>query len=322
MRRAVIAIFAVVVAAILFLVLCTFVRRPYERVLLNRFGSVVDEPQQTRLAYNWYFKWPTDSVIRIDTRLEMYTSPLQEVVTAGSESISVRTYAAWKVVDAVKFYRTTGASDVKAKQIMGQKISGLVQSKLANHRLDEIFNMDESKVHTQEIESEVAKEVSYGSPDPTTPGGFTAGIQDQGLEIVQIGFSRMAFPPANALFVYQRMSAERNEEAQKYKSEGDSQAMALKQQGDTEATKIRSEAVKQSEEIRGQGDRQALEILAAVQQSPSARDFYQYWKSMEFVKTSLAKNTIFVLPTDTDWLKSLFVAPVNVGGGATTQPAK
>ena len=95
------------------------------------------------------------------------------------------------------------------------------------------------------------------------------------------------------------------------------------QQGDTEATKIRSEAVKQAERlIRGQGDRQALEILAAVQQSPSARDFYQYWKSMEFVKTSLAKNTVFVLPTDTDWLKSLFVAPLNVGNAAATQPVK
>ncbi len=320
MRRVVISIFAVVVVGILFLVLCTFVRRPYEKVLLNRFGSIVDEPQQTRLAYNWYFKWPTDGLTRIDTRLEMYTSPLQEVVTAGSESISVRTYAAWRVVDPVKFYRTTGASDAKAKAIMGQKISGLVQSKLANHRLDEIFNMDESKVHTAEIESEVADEVTHGSKDPTAPDGHTAGIEDQGLEIVQIGFSRMAFPPANALYVYQRMAAERNEQAQKYKSEGDSQAMALKQQGDTEATKIKSEAVKQSEEIRGQGDRQALQILAGVQKSPSARDFYQYWKSMEFVKTSLAKNTIIVLPTDTDWLKSLFVAPVNVG--AATRPAK
>ncbi len=43
---------------------------------------------------------------------------------------------------------------------------------------------------------------------------------------------------------------------------------------------------------------------------------------MEFVKTSLAKNTIFVLPTDTDWLKSLFVAPVNGAVGAATQPGK
>ena len=227
MRRVVLAVFAVVVVGILFLVLCTFVRRPYETVLLNRFGNIVSDSQQTRLAYNWYFKWPTDSVIRIDTRLEMYTSPLQEVVTAGSESISVRTYAAWRVVDPVKFYRTTGASDSKAKAIMGQKISGLVQSKLANHKLDELFNMDESKVHTQEIESEVAKEVSYGSPDPTTPGGFTAGVQDQGLEIVQIGFSRMAFPPANAMGVYMRMAAERNEQAQKYRSEGESQRTAL-----------------------------------------------------------------------------------------------
>ncbi len=315
MRRLVLVIFSVVVVGVLFLVLCTFVRRPYEKVLLDRFGNIIEEKDQTRIAYNWYLKMPTDSVIRMDTRLHMYTSALQEVVTGGSEPISVRTYAAWRVIDPVKFYRTTGGSDERAKQIMGQKISGLVQSKLASHKLDEVFNLDEMKVHTKDIEAEVASEVTAGSRDPAS-GAMSAGIQDQGLEIVQIGFSRLAFPPANAEFVYRRMAAERNEQATKYRSEGESEANALKQQGDTDATKIRSEAVKQSEEIRGQGDRQALEILAGVQQSPAARDFYQYWKSMEFIKTSLAKNTIFVLPTDTDWLKSLFVAPA----GATTRP--
>ncbi len=308
MRRIVIGLFSVVVVGILFLVLCTYVRRPYERVLLDRWGHLIDQEQQARIGYNWYLKWPSDSVVRIDTRLHMYTSPLQEVVTAGSESISVKTYAAWRITDPVKFYKTTKGSDVRALQIMGQKLSGLVQAKLAAHKLDEIFNTDESKVHTPEIEKEIAEEASKGSPDPSSPDGFTAGIQDQGLEIVQIGFSRMAFPPSNATAVYQRMAAERNTQAQAYRSQGDSDAARTRSEGDTEATKIRSEAVKKAEEIRGTGDKQALEILAGIQQSPAARDFYQYWKSMEFVKTSLAKNTYLVLPTDSDWLKSLFIA--------------
>src|SRR5271170_3624243 len=306
MRRVVIGTFTVVVLTIVFLVLCTFVRRPYERVLLDRFGHIVDQDQQARIMYNWYFKLPTDSVIRIDTRLHMYTSPLWEVVTAGSESISVRTYAAWRIVDPVKFYQTTTGSDTRARQIMEQKISGLVQSKLAQHKLDEIFNTDESKLHTAEIEHEVAEEASIGSPDPTSPTGRTAGIRDQGLEIVQIGFSRLAFPPSNANAVYARMSAERYQQAAAYRSQGDSEAQAIRAQGDTDATKIRSEAQKKAGETRGDGDRKALEILAGVQQSPAARDFYEYWKSMEFVKSSLAKNTYLVLPTHADWLKSLF----------------
>ena len=311
MRRLVLGIFAVVVVGILFLVLCTFVRRPYEKVLLDRFGNIIEEKDQRRIAYNWYFKLPTDSVVRMDTRLHMYTSPLQEIVTGGSEPISVKTYAAWRLMDPVKFYRTTRGSDDRAKQIMGQKISGLVQSKLAGHKLDEIFNLDESKVHTQEIEAEVAREVSRRArPIPRTGGNqrrnSATGVGDRADRFFASGV------PAGQCGVCLSAHGRGTQRAgHKISQQGDSEANALKQQGDTDATKIRSEAVKKSEEIRGQGDRQALGDSGGVQQSPAARDFYQYWKSMEFIKTSLAKNTIFVLPTDTDWLKSLFVVPVN-----------
>ena len=315
MRRVVISLFTAVVLVIVFLVLCTFVRRPYERILLDRFGHIIDQDQQARIMYNWYFKLPTDNVIRIDTRLHMYTTPLQEVVTAGSEPIAVSTYAAWRITDPFKFYKTTSGNDTRATAIMSQKLSGLVQSKLANHKIDEIFNTDESKLHTAEIERQVAEEATKG-----VAGGASAGIQDQGLEIVQIGFSRIAFPPNNANAIYNRMASERMKQASLYKSQGESDAARTRAEGEAEASNLRSQAQVQAGQTRGDGDRKALEILAGVQQSPAARDFYEYWKSMEFVKSSLAKNTYLVLPTDADWLKSLFSAPTSAPQGPATQP--
>ena len=96
--------------------------------------------------------------------------------------------------------------------------------------------------------------------------------------------------------------------------------------GEAQALKIRSAALEQAGKTRGEGDRAALEILAGVQKSPAAREFYEYWKSMEFVKSSLAKNTYLVLPTDADWLRALFNAPAATtatkpGAAATPAPA-
>src|SRR4051794_39573060 len=122
MRRVVIGIFTAIVVVILFMVLCTFVKRPYETVLLLRFGRLIDEQQQSRIAYNWFFKMPTDSIVRIDKRLHLYTGPLQQVATSNREPISVRTFAAWRIVDPIKFYQTTGGSDQKAKDIIDQKM--------------------------------------------------------------------------------------------------------------------------------------------------------------------------------------------------------
>ena len=85
MRRVMLGVIGFLVLAVLFIVLCTFVKRPYERVLLLRFGSLVEEPGQARICYNWYLKFPTDSVVRFDTRLHLYTGPLKRALVPLGE---------------------------------------------------------------------------------------------------------------------------------------------------------------------------------------------------------------------------------------------
>jgi modulator of FtsH protease HflC len=327
MRRVVIGIFCLIVLAILFVVLCTFVRKPYETIILVRFGRILvynDQTMQSHppMMYHWYLKYPTDRVVPIDNRIHLYTSPLQQALTKGSEPISVRTFAAWRITDPEKFYSTTG-SDERARTIIGLKISGLVQARVAEHKLDEIFNTDPSKVHTQEMEKQIAQDVTNGTEDPGIPEGKMSGVADQGLEIVQVGFSRMAFPPDNAAKVYERMAAERNKQAQDFFSQGQALQQQLSGQGEAEAKKIRGEAVEEAQKIMGQGDKEANAILLSVQESKERRDFYQYWKSLEFVTGSFTKNTYIVITTDTPWLESLFRAPLNGPmGAAMTQPAR
>src|ERR1043165_9150785 len=101
MKRAVLGIFAAVVLLILFVVLCTFVRRPYERVLIDRFGTLIDPGQKGTIAYNWYFKLPTDSLVRVDTRLHMEPLPFIEYTTQLNEPISVRAFIVWRITDPI-----------------------------------------------------------------------------------------------------------------------------------------------------------------------------------------------------------------------------
>ncbi|HVX84282.1 MAG TPA: protease modulator HflC [Phycisphaerae bacterium] len=308
MRRFVISLFVIAVVGVLFVVLCTFVKRPYEAVLLNRFGHLIPEQEQTHIAYGWYFKLPTDSVIRMDQRIHLFPNVLQEIPTSGSETISVRAFAAWRIADPVKFYQTTGASDLKAQQLLSQKMSGAVQSEVSAHTLDQFFNTDEKKVITTQLEDQIAHSVD-------------GAVENQGMQVVQIGFSRMAFPPANAETVYERMTSERETAAENYRSEGESQAAAITAEGNSQASIKRSNAISQAEDIKGQGDALALKALQEVQKTPAAADFYQYWKSMQVMKSSFTKNTYLVLPTNTPWLKWLFVAPPEPTAVPATQPS-
>lgn len=307
MRKVILGIFGSVVLLILFVVLCTYVRRPYEKVLLLRFGSLIEDKDQARICYNWYLKFPTDSVERFDTRLHLYTGPLKEMPTQGKELISVRTFAAWRIVDPQKFYKNTGGSDEKAQAMIDQIMQGQVPEKIAGYPLDALFNADESKIKTSAIEEAIAKDATEDVVNKD--GSTTPGLRSMGIQMTEIGFSRMAFAPSNAGSVYARMETELNKQAIQYQSEGLAQANIIRAEGKQAAALEIQEATQQAQQYRGQGDAEANRILAAVQKTPQAREFYQYWKSMEFLKSSLAKNTVLVLSTDSDLLKWAFHAP-------------
>jgi len=319
MRRVVIGIFTAIVVGILLIVLCTFVKRSYETVLLVRFGRLIPEQDQSRLAYNWFLKMPTDSIVRIDRRLHLYTGPLQQVATGNKEPISVRTFAAWRIVDPEKFYRTTGGSDQKARDIIDQKMRGLVGGKLASKGLDQFFNTDETKVQTHAVETAIATEATNGTSTGDEHEHQT-GLKEQGIEIAEVGFSRMAFPPANAEAVYMAMVARLNATASEYESKGKADVTTLAAEGRNESAKITAEATAEAQRTRGDGDAQALALIANVQKAEGAQEFYQYWKSLDFWKNGMSKNTLLVLTSDNPWLKGLFQIPQPMAG-ATSGPA-
>jgi len=308
MRRPIIIFFSAVVLAILFVVLCTFVKRPYEKILLNRFGNLIAEEHQTRIlsGYNWYLKLPTDSVIRVDTRLHLFYTPLQQINTAGSQSIAVRTYAAWRIVDPLKFHQTTG-TDEKLQQTLGNAMSSAIRQTISSHRLDDMFNTDPSMLKTHAMEQQIQLAATEGR---TEQGGKKLeGMRELGVEIVQVGFSRMAFAPNNARAIYSRMAEEQSAKATDYFEKGRAEHDMLVSDGERKAAETISAARREAESIKGEADAEATAALAVVQQSQAARDFYQYWKSLEFIKASFTKNTYLVLPTDHDILRALSTAP-------------
>src|SRR5437868_852912 len=116
MRRVVLGLFTAVVLLILFLVLFTYVRRPYERVLLERFGALIPEEQQTRIWHNMYLCYPTDKLVRVDTRLHLKTLPLVQISFSGKEPVAVKAFVVWRIVDPVAFRKSAGGNDEEVEK--------------------------------------------------------------------------------------------------------------------------------------------------------------------------------------------------------------
>jgi len=320
MRRLVIGMFSAIVLLILFVVLFTFVRRPYEDILLDRFGTLIAQNQQSRIMYNWYFKWPTDSVVRIDRRLHLKTLPLQEFVTSGAEPVNVRTFVVWRITNPTAFRQKANGSDERAEEIIQTSILSLVGQEMGSHKLDEFFNTDpNTEQHTRALENKIAVNATNGFDNGKSKP--IPGLKDIGVEIADIGFSRMAFPPDNSNSVYQRMVAALNEKARGYESSGLKEADIIRAEGQRKASEIVESAKVEAGKIKGEGDREALKILADVNTTEAAREFYQYWKSLDFLKASLTKNSILVLSTEDSFISRLFKAPQSGPVGMLPFPA-
>jgi membrane protease subunit HflC len=103
--------------------------------------------------------------------------------------------------------------------------------------------------------------------------------------------------------VFDRMIAERQRIASKYRSEGDGKSAEIRGQKERELKRIQSEAYKKAQEIKGKADAEATRIYAqAYNLDP---EFYQFMKTLETYRTSLAKETWLLLSTDSEFLRYL-----------------
>ena len=321
MRRLPMVLISLAVLGILLVVLCTFVQRPYEDVVLDRFGRLVDDPMP--IVGGWKWCWPTDKVVRFDRRLHLFQSDLRQVFVGG-ESLSVRTFAAWKISDPKRFYEQTGGSDEQAQNYLAQKINGTVEQQLGELLKDggvaELFNSSpDRKIKIEAIEGQILSEINAelkGSEEKKGAAAGTKGADEKkgaGMELAQLGFSRMAFPPLVADAVYKRMVGDRLKQASRLTDEGNAKAKALRSEGELTKDNLDSKSAEEVGPLRGAAEAQAVKILADAMETEEAKDFYQYWKSMELFKNSLTKNTYLVLPSNSPLIEFLLTPPARNG---------
>ncbi|HAR35361.1 MAG TPA: protease modulator HflC, partial [Acidobacteria bacterium] len=91
--------------------------------------------------------------------------------------------------------------------------------------------------------------------------------------------------------------------ASRYRSEGDGRSAEIRGQKERELKIITSEAYRQAQEIKGRAEAEATGIYAqAYNLDP---EFYQFLKTLETYRSTLAQNTWLILTTNSEFLKYL-----------------
>ena len=283
-----ILLFLGVVIVITLIFYSSFTVNEKELVIVTRFGKPVRTLNQAGL----YFKLPgfLESINRLEKRAKILTTQPIQLLLGDKNPLILTCYVCWKVSDPLVFLQSLTSTEISEQKI-GDMVNSLLGSTLGDYTIENIINVQPESIKLEEIE----KKILDNSKEKA--------IAKYGIQIIDVGIRRLAYPKIVAQSVYERMRAEREKEAKKYVAQGREEAANIESQANKEVATIIAEAQKQSEILKGQGDRQSMMIYAEAYNKDI--DYFEFINSLEACKELMKKNSTLILSTDSEVLKYL-----------------
>jgi membrane protease subunit HflC len=240
--------------------------------------------------------------------LEWDSDPTQ-IPTRDKKYIWVETYCRWRISDPLVYFQRVG-DERGAQSRLDDIVDGVTRNQIAKYDLIEIVRSSNRAFEISEDASAldisaVTTKIETGREKISHAILVEAeSITPQfGVEIRDVRIKRVNYVDEVQRKVFDRMIAERQRIASKYRSEGDGKSAEIRGQKERELKKIQSEAYRKAQEIKGKADAESTKVYAqAYNLDP---EFYQFMKSLDSYRTSLTKETYMFLGTDSEFLKYL-----------------
>lgn len=243
------------------------------------------KPVRTVTEAGLYVKMPfVQEVTYFDKRLLDYDSDAQDVITQDKKTLLLDNFAKWHIVDPLKVYQNF-QSQRGALQRLHDIIYSELRVELGRHDLLEIVSTTRAGLMKVVTQRSNEKASAYG------------------IEIQDVRIKRADLPQENEKTVFQRMQAEREQQAKQYRAEGAEEAQKIRSEAEKDKEILLAQAYKESEEIRGAGDAKAFRIYAdAYRQDPK---FFDFTRSMEAYKKSFDEKSTVIMTPDSEFFHYL-----------------
>jgi membrane protease subunit HflC len=290
--------------------MCAFTIDETEQVVITRFSKV----NRTIQLPGLHFKLPlVEGKVAYPNNLQEWDGDPGEIPTKDKTYIYVDTFARWKIVDPVLFFRTIGMETNLATSRLDEIIDPAVRNLITSNRLIETVRNSNRELDTYEEgltedeESKLPKNYMISIGRKNIDGMILKQAKPKlkkfGIELVDVKIKRINYREEVRRSVYDRMIAERKQIAQKFRSEGKGEAQKILGDKELDLKRIKSEAYRKAQEIKGTADAESTRLYAAA--FGKDPEFYGFIKTMEIYNDALDKESSLVLSTDSDLLKYL-----------------
>lgn len=259
------------------------------QALVLRFGEFNREVRDPGLKTKIPF---IETVTKYEKRLLRFDAPPETLITLDKKNLIIDAYARYKITEPRKFFETVineAGADARLRDI----ISGELKKQIASYNQSDIII---NQRRTGEINGV-----------PTIVQAVTdiskQSAQDIGVEIIDVRIKRADFTETIQQSIYQRMNAERQQEAALFRAEGSEFDFRIRASADRTRTITIANAMRDSDIIRGCGESVAVKIFAsAFNKDP---EFYNFQRSLEAYSKALSDQDTLVLDADSDLFRYL-----------------
>jgi len=256
-----------------------YILDPTEQVVVTQFG----DPIKSTTVPGLYLHIPgLQKLYYLDRRVLNYDSAATEIITKDKKNLVVDNYAKWKITDPLKFLQTV-VTQAGAQSRLDDIIYSELRAEMGQHNLIEIVAEKRPQIMTAVTERSNDK------------------AQEYGITVVDVRIKRADLPAQNTQSVYDRMKAERQRIAMKYRSEGAEAATKIKAETDKDQSIILSQAYREKQIIMGQGEAVATKIYADAYRADP--EFYSFIRSLDAYKKSLSNQSTIVLTPKSGFMK-------------------
>ena len=305
-------LFILFVLGLIVLIASTFTVDEAEQAIVFQFNAPVGDPITEP---GLHFKLPFIQNVRtFDKRLFSWDGDPNQIPTRGEQFISIDTTARWRIVDPLKFYESV--EDSRGAQLrLNDILDSVVRDEISRSDLIEIVrsrdwefseeDLERMEVVGEEDEEILLQEVTRGRGEIVESILEEAQklVPDLGIELIDIRIKRVDYVQSVQEQVFNRMIAERQRIAERFRSEGRGRANEIEGETERLLAEIRSEAQRDANIIRGRADAEATRIYnEAFGADP---EFYAFFRTLESYSESLGKDVTLILRADSDYFRFL-----------------
>ena len=281
-----------------------YITNEAQQVIITQFGRPVGE---VITEAGLHAKIPfIQQANYFEKRFLEWDGVANQVPTRDKRFIWVDTYARWRISDPLLFFQRL-RDERGAETRISAIIDGETRNSVARHDLVEVVrnsNRDTADILLDaEEETAILEEILIGRAEIQREIREAAqtSLNDLGIELLDVRLKRINYVEEVQVDVFQRMIAERQRIASRYRSEGEGETARIDGERERELQRIQSVAYREAEEIRGQADGEATRIYAAAYNRDSS--FYAFIKSLETYELTADPSSILILTTDSELLR-------------------